>query len=83
MPLVLAVALAVGAGDHPLITRRRPPRPPLDRRTGRHRQHPLLGGITWETKSATVVYDATPAVRQSAWFDAATGALTWFDDDYN
>jgi hypothetical protein len=80
LPLILVVALAVCAADYTSASARKRARAGLDGPAWMHPQVPPAdrgGGNDRVTVSA----DRQAAAVPTATFDAATGTLTWFDDD--
>jgi hypothetical protein len=94
LPLVLVVVLAVCAADTPPARKPKLPRAVLagpvwhhvavaaSDRAGSRDQGIIVPAVS--PAGATVADDPQAAILQSAAFDAATGTLTWFDnEDYN
>jgi hypothetical protein len=79
LPLIVAAALAICAADHSRASARRRRRTVLDGPAWLGSELPLAPG-----GDDPVTEDRRPAARQAATFDAATGTLSWADDErYN
>jgi hypothetical protein len=77
LPLILSVALAIRTADYPTATARKRARRGHDAPAWMHPQvaRPLHG----QHPAAAEPWQAL--ALQTAAFDAATGTLTWFDDE--
>jgi hypothetical protein len=81
LPLILAVALAICAADHASASARKRARTRFDGPAWMHPQVPP-GERGGHDQDVAAFADRQTAALQTATFDAATGTLTWFDDDY-
>jgi hypothetical protein len=77
LPLILSVALAIGNADYPTSTTRKRARRGHDAPVW---MHPQVPGPLHRQHPAASEQRQAPALQTAA-FDAATGTLTWFDDE--
>jgi hypothetical protein len=81
LPLLLVVVLAVCAADDISASARKRARTGLDGPAWMHPEVPPSGPVGGHDQAVTASEDPQAAALQTARFDAATGTLTWFDDD--
>jgi hypothetical protein len=82
LPLILVVALAICAADPTSASARKRARAGQGGPAWMHPQVPPSVHRRGHDHDVAAFADHQAAALQTATFDAATGTLTWFDDDY-